>query len=142
MGGVSVGIMTSGTSSERIWTQLRTAIESRDVDALAACFTEDGRWQNVPHEPWIGRQTIVDMLAPILGKAEQVRWDVVSSSFGEHRAWLERNDRFWINGAEYAVRCNGVLEVDPSTGLITEFRDYVDLGEWRARLAGAGPIWT
>ena len=27
--------------------------------------------------------------------------------------------------------------IDEDTGLITELRDYVDLGEWRARLASA-----
>ncbi|MSX21892.1 MAG: hypothetical protein F2795_06225, partial [Actinobacteria bacterium] len=77
---------------------------------------------------------------PILLRSERVQWDVVSASFTEHRAWLERVDRFWIDGVEYAVRCNGVLEVDPESGLIREFRDYVDLGEWRARLAAAGPL--
>lgn len=128
------------TTSERIWTRLLIAVEDRDVQAAVACFTQDGTWQNVPHEPWRGRQTIAERLGPILARSERVRWDVVTASFVEHRAWLERVDRFWIDGAEYAVRCNGVLEVDPESGLISAFRDYVDLGEWRARLAAAGPL--
>ena len=77
------------------------------------------------------------MLAGILERSETVRWDVVSESYAPGRAWLERVDRFWIDGVEYAVECNGVLEIDEDTGLITELRDYVDLGEWRARLASA-----
>ena len=32
------------------------------------------------------------------------------------------------------MACNGVADVDPAAGLIVAFRDYVDLGEWRARL--------
>lgn len=126
------------TTSEHIWTRLLAAIEARDVPGLVACFAENGIWQNVPHEPWVGHAEIGARLAAVLDRSERVQWDVVTASFAEHRAWLERVDRFWIDGAEYAVRCNGVLEVDPPTGLIREFRDYVDLGEWRARLAEAG----
>ena len=61
---------------------------------------------------------------------------MVTEAYTADRAWLERIDRFWIDGAEYAVRCNGVLEFDEESGLISELRDYVDLGEWRSRLAG------
>lgn len=130
------------TTSEHVWAQLLSAIEARDVPGLVGCFTEDGSWQNVPHEPWVGRETIASMLAPILLRSERVQWDVVTASFSEHRAWIERVDRFWIDGVEYAVRCNGVIDIDAATGLIRELRDYVDLGEWRERLRAAGPLST
>ncbi len=74
------------------------------------------------------------MLGRVLQRSEAVRWDVVTESYSEDRAWLERVDRFWIDGTEYAVRCNGVLEFHPESGLITELRDYVDLEEWRSRV--------
>ena len=61
---------------------------------------------------------------------------MITESYGDNRAWLERVDRFTIDGTEYAVECNGVLEFDPDSGLIRELRDYVDLGEWRSRIAG------
>ena len=73
------------------------------------------------------------MLGRVLRRSDRVRWDVVSESYGDRRAWVERVDRFWIDGSEYAVRCNGVFEFDRDSGLITEVRDYVDLGEWRER---------
>lgn len=128
------------TPAERVWTELLGHLEAHDAAAASACFAEDGWWQNVPHPPAVGRANIEQMLGPILRRSEKVRWDVVTSSFAEHRGWLERVDRFWIDGVEYAVRCNGVFEVHPGSGLITEWRDYVDLGEWRARLAAAGPL--
>jgi limonene-1,2-epoxide hydrolase len=77
------------------------------------------------------------MLARILERSTRVQWDIVTASYTEHRAWLERVDRFWIDGTEYAAECNGVLEVDPDSGLITAFRDYVDLGVWRAKVGDA-----
>ena len=130
------------TTSEQVWARLLRAIEARDVPGLVACFAPNGSWQNVPHEPWVGRATIASMLAPILQRSERVQWDVVTASFAEHRAWIERVDRFWIDGVEYAVRCNGVIDLDSESGLIKELRDYVDLGEWRGRLRSAGPLST
>lgn len=127
--------------SQIVWARLIDAVGRRDVDALVGCFAEDASWQNVPYEPWVGRSTIAAMLGPILRRSSRVQWDTVSESYSPHRAWLERIDRFWIDGVEYAVRVNGVIEVDPESGLIRELRDYSDLGEWRSRLAAAGPIW-
>lgn len=113
------------------------AVESRDVDAVVECFARDGSWQNMPSPPAVGHDAIRTMLATILGRSERVVWDLVTESYSADRAWLERVDRFFIDGAEYAVQCNGVLEFDTEAGVITELRDYVDLGEWRSRLQAA-----
>ena len=113
------------------------AVEARDAHAAGAVCHTDATWLNVPHPAAIGRDSIVAMLAPILDRSSEVRWDIVSESYGDTTAWLERVDRFVIDGTEYAVRCNGVFEIDTTAGFIREVRDYVDLGEWRARLAAA-----
>ncbi|GLZ43983.1 hypothetical protein Acsp06_01680 [Actinomycetospora sp. NBRC 106375] len=110
------------------------AVEARDAEAAGACFAEDAMWANVPHPPVVGPAGVRDMLAPILARSEWVRWDVVTAAHTPERSWLERVDRFGIDGEEYAVACHGVVEVDPVRDLITGVRDYVDLGEWRARL--------
>ena len=110
------------------------AVEARDPEAAGACFAEDATWANVPHPPAVGPAGVHDMLAPILARSTWVRWDIVTASYTPERCWLERVDRFGIDGTEYAVACHGVVEVDPARDLITAFRDYVDLGEWRARL--------
>ena len=111
------------------------AVESRNLDAILECFTTDATWQNVPHPPAVGREGIASMLGRILRRSDTVRWDIVTEAYDDTRAWLERVDRFWIDGTEYAVACNGVLDFDPESGLITSLRDYVDLGEWRSRVA-------
>jgi len=116
------------------------AIAARDIDAVLTHFASDATWQNVPHPRAVGHDGIAAMLGPILARSSQVRWDVISASYDDTHAWLERIDRFWIDGTEYAVRCNGVFEIAPDAGVVTEVRDYVDLGEWRDRLALAGPL--
>jgi limonene-1,2-epoxide hydrolase len=114
---------------------LLTAIESRDLRRVAGMLTPDATWQNVPHPPTSGRDAVVGVLGAILCWSDDVRWDVVSAATRNGTVWCERVDRFWIDGDEQAVRCNGVFTVDPATGLVSSVRDYVDLGEWRDRLA-------
>lgn len=117
--------------------RLLDAVGARDLDAVIACFSPEASWANIPHPPAVGHDAIRTMLASILAASSAVRWDVVSESYDDRRGWVERVDRFVIDGVEYAVRCNGVFEVDVAAGVIVEVRDYVDLGEWRSRLAAA-----
>lgn len=110
------------------------AVGAGDADAAAACFAPDATYANMPNPPVVGPDGVRGLLTPILDRAEYVEWEIVTASYTQTRAWLERVDRFRIGGREYAIECNGVLEVDEATGLITAFRDYVDLGVWRTRL--------
>ena len=114
--------------------RLLVAIESRDLRAVRAALHPNAIWQNVPHPAAEGRPAVMALLANILCWSDQVRWDVISSSVDGQVGWYERVDRFWLLGEEHAVQCNGVFTVDPATDTVCEVRDYVDLGEWRARV--------
>ena len=113
------------------------AVESRDPERVAGCFSSDARYANIPHDPAVGTDAIRGLFGAILSRCEAVRWDIVSAAYLPDRAYLERVDRFFIAGGEYAIECNGVFVVDRDAGLLTEVRDYVDLGLWRSRLAAA-----
>ena len=127
--------MSAGPEGTRaVVGRFLAAVESADPDAVAGCFTEGAAYANVPHPPAVGREAIRAVFAPILERSERVRWDVVSSAYDGQRAWLERVDRFWIDGREYAIECNGVYTVDTGRELLAEVRDYVDLATWRQRL--------
>lgn len=117
------------------------AVESRDADAAAACFAEGARYQNMPHPPQFGPSGVRAMLTKILAASTEVRWDVINEAYADSRGHLERIDRFVIDDVEYAVQCHAVVEVDEAAGLITAFRDYVDLAPWRAELAPALEHW-
>jgi limonene-1,2-epoxide hydrolase len=116
--------------------RLLDAIQSRDLRAISAALHPDATWQNVPHRAAEGRDAIIEMLAPIITWSDRVRWDIVSESYDHDTAWLERADRFWIDGSEHTVRCNGV--VTTAGGIVLGVRDYSDLGEWRERI---GPVY-
>lgn len=120
-------------ASRIICDRFLTAVHERDAAQVVACFVPEGTWQNVPHPPSLGQSEIRSVFDRILARSERVQWDVVTAVYEPHRAWLERVDRFWIDGIEYAVKCNGIFEVDPGSGLLVSVRDYVDLGVWRAK---------
>ncbi len=124
--------MTS--ASERVVRDFIAAVEQRDLDRVGQCFTVDATYANIPHPPVVGPAGVRGLLGPILRRSDRVEWQIVSASFSATRAWVERVDRFWIDGTEYAVACNGVFVLDATATRLHQVRDYVDLTEWRARL--------
>lgn len=121
-------------SSDQIVRALLQAIESRDLRAISERLHPEASWQNVPHPASEGREAVLSLLAGILCWSDAVRWDITSCTSSGDTAWFERVDRFWIDGEEYAVPCNGVFSVDLDAGTVVSVRDYVDLGEWRQRI--------
>ena len=112
-------------------------LSSMDMDKIMLFFDDRSSWQNVPHPQATGSEEIAEMFRPIITKSSSVRWDLTNAVYESEKAWLERIDRFWIDDVEYSVQCNGVFELDTVNGIILSVRDYVDLGEWRGRLAQA-----
>ena len=104
---------------------------------MLACFHPDATYQNVPYPPAEGHAAIAAMFERILLRSERVEWQVRTAAYAPGRAHVERLDCFWIDGTMYAVPCHCVAEIDESAGVITAFRDYVDLGRWRETLGDA-----
>lgn len=89
-----MGIVETVNDPAEVVRKFLEAMAARDLDAVLACFAVDATWQNVPHGRSSGHTEIRALLAAIVGRSEKVRWDVVTESYGENRAWLERVDRF------------------------------------------------
>jgi limonene-1,2-epoxide hydrolase len=116
--------------------QFLDAVEGRDPVGVARCFAEDGAyWFAVPHPPAVGREAIGSVFTRVLGEADRVVWEIVSSTVDGDRVWLERLDRFWFQGLEAAIECVGTFELED--GRIRVVRDYCDLGTWQQRRASA-----
>jgi len=110
------------------------SIESRDLDRFEAVLAPDVTWQNVPHAPAVGRSAVLQLLDGILPLCERVDWEIVSAEYGTDTAWLERVDRFWIDGECHAAPCNGVFVVDTTSKQLLSVRDYLDYSLWRERI--------
>jgi limonene-1,2-epoxide hydrolase len=114
------------------------AVESGDVERVLETLAPDCSYRNVPEEPAVGRDAIRGLFARVLERSDRIVFDVISESYVAGHGFAERLDRFWIDGAEHVLACNGVFEVDLETGLITEVRDYLDLTGWRQQMVAAG----
>ena len=112
------------------------AVNGRDADGLEKHLTHDMAYHLiVPHPPVTGRTAVVATMARVLGEADRVQWDVVSSAVREDLVFLERVDRFWYAEREAAIECLGVFTL--RDGRIAEIRDYADMGTWKSRKAAA-----
>lgn len=126
------------TEPARVVTdRLLVAVASRDLRRIEQVLAPRCTWRNVPHPAAEGRDAVLAMLAPVVTWSDRVQWDLASAAYDDTTAWLERADRFWIDGTEHTVLCHGVFDVDPDSETVISVRDYVDLGEWRARVGPA-----
>lgn len=124
--------MSSTTSLPSAITNMFAAINARDVDALAGCFTQDVSYQLlVPHPAVVGRKEVVAALSDSFLAADRVRWDVLTWSATGNLVFVERVDRFWFDEKEATIECTGVFEL--RSGAIAVARDYADLDTWRRR---------
>ena len=100
--------------------------EALDADAVAACFTEDGVWHNMPYPPINGRGAIAEAVRRFLATATDVRF--VLRHVGEvspGTVVTERNDVFTLkDGRTVDIPVMGVFET--ADGKITAWRDYFD----------------
>ena len=122
---------------EQIVLSLFTAVESGDLGVIGTHFAENATYSNIPYEPAVGRNAIIEMFRPIVTRSEHIEWQIRTIATAEHRVHCERLDCFWIKGQKYAVPCHCVVEVDLVAQKITAFRDYVDIGKWRETLGNA-----
>jgi limonene-1,2-epoxide hydrolase len=114
------------------------AVESGDVEAVLETLAPGCSYRNVPEPAAVGREAIRVLFARVLERSDRIVFDVVTEAYEAGRGWVERVDRFWIDGVERALACNGVFDVDLDSGLITEVRDYLDLTGWRQEMVAAG----
>lgn len=108
------------------------AIEKRDIDAVAACFSPDATYAYaVPLPPLVGRDAIVGLFGPLLAGTGSAAFEIVGYCVDGDRVWTERIDRFTFDGREVFIECAGVFDL--ADGKISAVRDYVDMETWRSR---------
>lgn len=100
--------------------------EALDADAVAACFTEDGTWHNMPYAPISGRDKVRAAVAAFVGGMTSAEFRVHHQ--GEISPGVvvnERNDIFQTkDGKTLDFPVMGVFEMEG--GLIRVWRDYFD----------------
>ena len=103
---------------------------------LAAFFTEDAVYHNIPLEPVTGKeniaQTITSVLRPGPLGIEGIDFRVINIAASGPVVMTERVDVFKLPGKSVELPVMGTFEVN--SGKISAWRDYFDLNQFMSRM--------
>ena len=104
-----------------------------DAGKLAAFFSEDAIYHNIPMEPIKGREAIEATVAGFIGMVDQLRFDTTHLVADGPIVMTERIDHFIGADRTISLPVMGIFEVHD--GLITAWRDYFDLNQFTSQMA-------
>ncbi|MEY9929719.1 limonene-1,2-epoxide hydrolase [Catenulispora sp. GP43] len=103
---------------------------------LAAFFTEDATYHNIPLAPITGRQAIADSIASFIRPGppgiEQIEFNVVNIAADGPIVMTERVDVFRLSDKSFELPVMGTFEV--VDGKIAAWRDYFDMNQFTSRM--------
>jgi limonene-1,2-epoxide hydrolase len=103
-----------------------------DAVELAAFFTEDGVYHNMPARPVAGRAAVQAFIAGFIKDWTATEWDVLNLVEAGDVVIAERLDRTRVGDRPVDLPCCGVFEM--SGGKIKVWRDYFDLATYTRAL--------
>ena len=123
-------------NAEETVAKFIAAIERLDIDGVLALMASDAEYDNVPMSKAIGHDAIRGVLQMFLsGGADSVRFEVLRQAATGNIVMNERIDHLEMGGKLVKIAVAGIFEIDPSTGLITLWRDYFDVGQLTAQMS-------
>jgi limonene-1,2-epoxide hydrolase len=103
---------------------------------LAAFFTEDAVYHNIPLSPVIGRRDISNTIASVLRPGppgiEGIDFRVINIAANGQVVMTERVDVFTLPDKSFELQVMGIFEV--SGGKINAWRDYFDMNQFTSRM--------
>ena len=103
---------------------------------LAAFFTEDAVYHNIPLAPVIGRQAIenniVSFIRPGAPGIEAIQFRIINIAANGPVVMTERVDVFKLPDRSFEMPVMGIFEV--RDGKISAWRDYFDVSQFASRM--------
>lgn len=121
-------------SAESLVREFCEAWSKLDADLLAAYFTEDAVYHNIPLEPLNGREAIRTFLQGFLAGVTSAEFRMGHVLEDGNVVATERVDAFTMAGREGAFPVCGIFEI--RDGKISAWRDYFDMAQVTAFLTG------
>ena len=113
-----------------------TSLEHKSSAELAAFFTDDAVYHNIPLAPVIGREAIANTIASFIRPGapgiESIEFRVVNIAANGPVVMTERLDVFKLPDKSFQLPVMGTFEV--SDGKINAWRDYFDLNQFTRRM--------
>ena len=142
-----MGAQRTAAKIEHRRSQMETPIEivrrfcaawSDNVEAseLAAFFTDDAVYHNIPLAPVIGREAIANNIASFIRPGapgiESIQFRVINIAANGPVVMTERVDVFRLPHKSFELPVMGTFEV--SDGKISAWRDYFDMKQFTSRM--------
>jgi limonene-1,2-epoxide hydrolase len=109
------------------------------ADDLAAFFTDDAVYHNIPFEPITGRKNIAHNIASFIRPGppgiERIEFRVINIAASGPIVMTERADIFTRAGRTFDLQVMGAFEVND--GKINAWRDYYDPSQFKSQMAAA-----
>lgn len=114
------------TDSDDVVRALCRSWSTPDPDEIAAYFSDDAVYHNIPMEPVVGRAAIREFVAGFLTTFEAIDFEIHHQVVAGGLVMNERTDTMrGKDGRSTPLPVMGVFEV--RDGLITAWRDYFDM---------------
>jgi limonene-1,2-epoxide hydrolase len=142
-----MGVQRSATKIDHRRSQMESPIEvvrrfcaawSDNVGAaeLAAFFTDDAIYHNIPLAPVTGREAIANNIASFIRPGapgiEGIQFRVINIAANGPVVMTERVDVFKLPDKSFELPVMGTFEV--SDGKISAWRDYFDMNQFTSRM--------
>ncbi|MEV0685489.1 limonene-1,2-epoxide hydrolase family protein [Nocardia sp. NPDC050378] len=99
-------------------------------ESIAAYFSEDAVYHNIPMPPLIGKAAILDFLHGFIGTFGRIDFTIHHQAMVGDTVLNERTDRFMLGEKRIELPVMGTFEV--RDGKIVAWRDYFDMGQFTA----------
>jgi limonene-1,2-epoxide hydrolase len=108
------------------------------TDELAAFFTDDAVYHNIPQAPVTGRENIAknidSYIRPGPPGIEAIEFRVINIAADGPVVMTERLDVFTLSDKSFGLPVMGTFEV--RDGKINAWRDYFDMNQFLSRMGG------
>lgn len=118
--------------NERIIRSFIEAWSRLDPAELAAYFSEDGTYHNMPIAPVSGRENVENLIRGFIASWTETTWELRNLASSGNLVFAERLDRTRAGEKWVDLPCVGVFELE--AGKIKSWRDYFDFATYRAGL--------
>ena len=110
--------------------------EGKPAHELAAFFTDDAVYHNIPLEPVVGRHEIENTIATFIRPGrpgiESIDFRVINIAANGPVVMTERVDVFTLPDRSFELPVMGTFEI--SDGKIRAWRDYFDINQFTTRM--------
>jgi limonene-1,2-epoxide hydrolase len=110
--------------------------DSAEARELAAFFTDDAVYHNIPLAPISGREAIADNIDSFIRPGppgiERIEFRVINIAADGPVVMTERVDVFTLPDRSFELPVMGIFEIDG--GKIKAWRDYFDMNQFTSRM--------